>query len=465
MLKVMMLRKKIDDKKKQLDQLRAKDEEFAKREADLATAIGEAETDEEKETVETMIGEFETEHAAHEDAKGTIEREISELEHQLEEEEAAQEAPAAAPAPEAVPEERKDKKVMITRNKFFSAMSVAERTAMFEREDVKEFLQTTRESISQKRAVTNVGLLIPEVLVEVLRANVLEYSKLYKHVAVRPVSGDARIVIQGTVPEAVWTDCCGTLNELDLAFNDLEFGCWKVGGYYAICNAAIEDSDIDLAAEILEALGQAIGLALDKAILFGTGTRMPLGAITRIAQTSKPADYPDTARTWVDLHTTNITKINGATMTGLQLFQELVKAAGATSNPYGRGERVWIMNDKTYSAILSASMGVDAAGAIVAGTNGRMPAIGGVIEVLPFIADNDIVAGFFDLYKLVERAGNKFATSEHVRFIQDQTVFKGTARYDGAPAIAEAFMITNIANTDPTTTVTFAPDTANSESN
>ena len=92
-----------------------------------------------------------------------------------------------------------------------------------------------------------------------------------------------------------------------------------------------------------------------------------------------------------------------------------------------------------------------------------MPVIGGAIEVLDFVPDNDIVGGFFDLYLLGERAGAKFATSEHVKFLQDQTVMKGVARYDGKPSIAEGFMVVNIANTDPTSEVPFAPDDANTD--
>ena len=69
-----------------------------------------------------------------------------------------------------------------------------------------------------------------------------------------------------------------------------------------------------------------------------------------------------------------------------------------------------------------------------------MPVVGGVIEVLNFVPDNTIIGGFFDLYLLAERAGKKFAQSEHVFFLQDKTAFKGTARYDGQPAIAEAFI-------------------------
>jgi HK97 family phage major capsid protein len=119
------------------------------------------------------------------------------------------------------------------------------------------------------------------------------------------------------------------------------------------------------------------------------------------------------------------------------------------------------MNETTYSRIQAQAMNIDASGAIVSGINGTMPVIGGDIEVLSFLPDNVIIGGYFELYILAERAGQKFATSEHVRFLQDQTVMKGTARYDGVPAIAEAFVAIGIAGVTPTATMTFATDTAN----
>lgn len=347
---------------------------------------------------------------------------------------------------------------MSTRDTIFRKMSLAERESFFSRNDVKDFLNETRACIKEKRALTNVGLTIPTVMLGVLRQNIEEYSKLYKHVNVRPVNGDGRAVIMGTIPEAVWTDCCANLNELDLNFNDLEMNCWKVGGYYAVCNANLEDSDIDLASEILTALGQAIGRALDKAILFGAGTRMPLGIVPRLAQTSQPAGYPATARPWADLHTSNIkTTAN----TGVALFADIVTNFGNAKGRYSRGEIVHVMNETTYSYLMAQAMAVDAAGAIVSRVNGTMPVIGGIIEVLDFVPDYNIISGYFDLYLLAERAGQKFASSEHVKFLADQTVFKGTARYDGAPAIAEGFVVNAVNNQSATTSMNFADDNAN----
>ena len=466
-LRTLMIKKELDNKRKALEELQKKDAEFEARNAELEAAIDELTdeaTEEEKATVTEAIETFETERADHKQAKTDLDEEIRGLESELDELEQNQAEPdgdpEGEPEPEKQPEERKEIKTMETRK--FYGMNNQERDQFFAREDVQNFLGEIRTCIREKRAVSNVGLLVPEVFLGLIRENVIDYSKLYKHVNVRQVNGEGRAVIMGTIPEAVWTDCCANLNELDLNFNDVEVGCWKVGGYFAICNANLEDSDIDLASELLTALGQAIGYALDKAILYGTGTRMPLGVVTRLAQTSAPADYPATARTWVDLSRTNIVSIASG-KTGADLIAAIVAAFGAAKSAYSRGEKVFVMNDKTYTAIASALVTTNRDGQFVAGIIDTMPVVGGIIEVLNFVPDNVIVGGFFDTYLLAERAGQKFATSEHVRFLQDQTVFKGTARYDGQPAIAEGFVAIGLEGTTPSADMTFAPDDANSD--
>lgn len=453
-LRTLMLKKDLDNKRKAMAELEKRDAEFEAKRAELEAAIEEVETEEQRDAVNEAIDQFESEMNEHNTAKTDLDEEIRGLEKELDEIEAAQAEPIKA---DPIPEERTDNKVMNTRK--FYGMNAQERDMFFAREDVQAFLTETRTAIKEKRALTNVGLTVPEVMLGLIRENIEEYSKLYKHVNVRQISGEGRLVVMGAIPEAVWTDCCANLNELNLAFNDVEVGCWKVGGYFAVCNANLEDSDIDLASELLTAIGQAIGLALDKAILYGTGTRMPLGVVARLAQTEAPADYPATARAWADLHTSNIVTI-ATGKKGADLISELALAFGSAKGKYSRGEKVWVMNEKTYSYVVASTMATNAAGAIVAGVDGTMPVLGGVIEVLDFIPDNVIIAGYFDLYLLAERAGQKFATSEHVRFLQDQTVMKGTARYDGKPAIAEGFVAIGINGATPTATMSFAADTA-----
>jgi len=462
-LKALLLRRKIDDRTKTLDALREKDADLEQREAQYAAAIDEV-TDEtpaeDRSALETEINEFDAELQQHRDSVNALEEEIRGLREELAQEEARQDTTPKHNDP-AKAGERKDVSAMntITRARFFGKMSAQERDAFAAREDVQAYLQEIRSSIKEKRAITNVGLTIPEVMLGLLRENLINYSKLYRHVTVRTVRGDGRYLIMGVVPEAIWTECCANLNELTLAFNDLELNCYMVAGYFAVCNANIEDSDLDLIAELLEALAQAIGLALDKAILYGrnaAGTQnMPQGIVSRLAQTAQPAGYPATARPWADLHTSNIQTI-AASAAGIDFFKALAWASGAAKGRYARGEKVWVMNEVTYTKVVAEAMSIDAGGAIVSGVNGTMPVIGGVIEVLNFVPDNVIIGGYFELYILGERRGPRFGTSEHVRFLQDQTVMKGVARYDGAPAIAEAFVAVGIGEAPDATDVTFA---------
>ena len=464
MLKALMLRKKLNDVQKLLEACRAKADALKTREAELEQDINAAETEEEQQAVEAAVAEFETEKAENEAENTKLTEQVEELERELQETEQKANAPAPSEG-----EERARKELPIMENaitntrtkEIFGKLSLEQRTAMFERDDVKQFMAEVRSCMKEKRALTGVGTTVPEVYLGLIRENIERYSKLYRHVNLVPLRGEGRKNIMGTIPEAVWTEMCANLNELDLSFYAAELDGYKVGGFIPVCNANLEDSDIDLAAEIITALGQAIGYALDKAVLYGTGDKMPLGIITRLAQTSSPANYPAAARPWADLHTSNIQTISSS-LSGVAMYKALMTDAAKAKGKYSRGEKVWAMNETTYTALKAEMLSINAAGAVVSGIDGTLPVIGGIVEVLNFMPDNVIIGGYFDLYVLAERAGTKIDRSEHVKFLEDVTVFKGTARYDGLPAIAEAFVAIGISSTTPAATdVTFAEDTAN----
>lgn len=457
MLKALLLRNKIDSKKSELAELRTAAVELEKREKELESDINEAKTEEEKAVVEKAVNQFEQDKAENEKSISELETEIADMEKELDAVEQKQQTPQTEG--DSGGEIRKGKVKMEARVKFFG-MNVQERDSFFANDAVKSWLERVREMGKNQRSITGAELLIPEVALDLIKETTLKYSKLYKHVNVKSVPGKARQNVMGAIPEAIWTEMCSTLNELNLTFNNVEVDGYKVGGFIAICNAVLEDSDIALATEIISALGQAIGYALDKAILYGTGTKMPLGIVTRLTQAAKPSGYSTTARAWANLTTSNVLAISGKT--DAALFKELVIASGNAKADYSHGEMFWAMNEKTFTKLVANALTINAAGAIVTGQSGTMPVIGGAIEKLSFIPDDVIIGGYGDLYLLAERAGTAISQSEHARFIEDQTVFKGTARYDGLPVIAEGFVAIGIGGTKPTANaVTFAEDTAN----
>lgn len=463
MLKALMLRKKIDEAKKALEAARAKRDELKKREAELEQDIAAASTDEENAAVEEAIDQLETEKAENDAEIQKQSEQVEQFERELQEtEEKSNAAPSSDTEERAARKENTRMKAIISERarKIFGKMDAEQRMTFVSSERAKAFIEEIRKCIKEKRAISNAGLLVPEEWLGLIRENIIDYSKLYRHVRVIPLKGKGRQTIMGTVPEAVWTEACGKINELDISFADTEFDGYKVSGFIPVCNATIEDSEIDLAAEVIEVLGQAIGIAFDKAIIYGRGIKMPLGFATRLCQTEKPSDYPETARQWVDLHETNVISIP-ASLTGIEKYKAIVLATANAKGKYSRGEQVWVMNRKTYANIKADMLTINAAGAIVTGINDTLPVIGGIVEVLEFMPDNVIAGGYIDLYTATERAGTKLEWSSECRFTEDQTVFKGTARYDGKPVIPEAFVLIGLDGVVPTADMLFAPDDAN----
>ena len=458
MLRALMLRKKINDSKKALDELRAKESDFETRAADIqkrtdeaAQAIEEAQSDEEKQAVEEAVTAIEADQAALDTEKSEndqkiadLEKEVSEMETELEEIEDQQRASKKTQPDEGSKENKTPIGINITErnmNKMFKTrsirnMSLAERAELVAREDVKQTLAEVRTLITEKRSVSGANLTIGETILGLIRENVIEYSKLYSRVNAFTTNKDGRLIVQGVTPEAIWTECCDAINELDVSFGQVELDCYKVAGYVAICNAAVEDSDIDLLDALTVALMQALGKAIDKAIVYGTGTKMPTGAVTAIASTAS-----------------QLVTISGSDH-DKKFFQDIIAASAKADSSYSRGEKLWIMNEKTYALVMQEAVAIDGSGAYVAMVNGVMPAIGGDIIVLNFVPDNNIVLGYFDLYALLEKKGMTIDTSEHVKFLDDQTVLRAKARMDGKPAIAKAFVAIGI-GAAPTTEVEF----------
>lgn len=461
-LKQLLIGKKISDLRVQLaaltqtrDSLVTRRAEMKRREEELEASVNEMTEEtskEDRDALDQLTQEWESDDAAltqeeneNTEARENIERQIEGLEQELENlnaraKEAGKQTRSASPETG-----RKDETNMNTRKLFFG-MNHQERDAFFAREEVKTFLRGVRTAISEKRAISGTEAIIPTVVLDLVRERVTEYSKLLKHVNVQHVTGDARIPIMGIVPDAVWTEMCANLNEIDLSFGQVTMDGFKVGGYVAVCNAVLEDNDVDLASKIIEALGKAMGRAIDKAILYGTGTKMPTGILTSLLASAYA--------------TTNVVAITDKE--GIELFKALVAAIGEASNDYTSGGMFFAMNEKTKTKLMTNAMNFSAAGAIVTGQNGDMPIVGGKIETLGFIPDDVIIGGYGELYAMLERAGMEFARSEHVRFIQDQTVFKGTARYDGKPVVDKGFVAIGIGGVKPTAdAVTFTEDKAN----
>lgn len=489
-LKQVRMAHNLQQKRQELAAAEAEQQKLAQKRADFEqrseTALGaidEVTTEtpaEDKEALEATMDQLEAEEQqleaeenANEEKRKKLLDEIQQMENELNElNTRAREAvkPQKAEPTEAAGvsvNTRKEVGAMNTRK--ILGMTYEERHALFTgKNETADWLQELR-SLARgeklQRAIENGELTVPTTIMGIVRENVVNYSKLLPYVYLRNLPGEGKILIDGTVHEAVWTDMCGKLNELDLGYTMTEFEGFKLGGYIAICNALLEDSTdpVALGTEIVEKLTRANANGLDKAIVYGKGGRMPLGIVTRLTQTEGPSNANQYERPWKDLSNSNVVAFpGGGEMTPEQVIGQLIGFASNASSRYATGGKVWIMSEQTKAALLSATLSLNAAGAVVAGFSDRMPVTNEPIVTLDFMPASTIVAGYMENYGMVERAGMKIARSEHVRFIEDQTLFKATSRYDGKPIIAEAFVAMHLNGIKPTAeAVTFAEDKAN----
>ena len=343
-----------------------------------------------------------------------------------------------------------------------------QRDAFYAQGSVKSFLQRIRSMAAVgTRSARGAELTIPTEVLDILRDNLNQYSKLITKVRLRTVSGHARQNIIGKVPEGVWMEMAGALNNLEFRITDIETDGFKVGGFIPIDNYILADSDVALGEEIMYMLGQAIGYALDKAIVFGLGpnSKMPVGFVTRLAQTQQPVYWGQNQGDWTDLHSSNVLQLNLAALEGTSFFVPFLAACAKAKPTFTTDGKIWIMNDLTRQDILIRALAFNANAALMSGIENTMPVVGGEIITLEFMPDHMVAGGYGGEYLLVERDGGTFASSDAPLFIQDKTVFKGTARYDGQPASGEAFVAMTYDNTAPITKMDFVTDYANTSPN
>ena len=397
---------KIKNYRKELEPLLARKEEI---ETTIRSAIEELESrefsDEELVDAEAVQTELEEE-------EKTLQERIDELEAKIAglEEENRSEESEVENAVEAVEAEAKEEKREVM------PMNRQAHVEYLNRENVREFYAKVRDAVAT-RAITNPDFLIPEEVITNLLPLVAEQSKFYNEVNVVRLSGSARAILEGANPEAIWTEMCDPVEELALAFAKVEVDGYKVGGFIPVCNAVLEDSMINLANYIESKLATAIATALDKAIIAGTGVKQPTGIINGLTATALADNKLSTILATIgDLKEDNL---------------GTVKLAMRRSDYFGK--------------VFNQLVGETAAGQMV------MPNIDSVtIAGVPVIFTDDVPAGSFvngdfKKYLLAERSGIKFEASRDVQFIQDNTVFKMTARYDGKPVDAEYFGYYNFA--------------------
>lgn len=415
-LRQLMLAKKIEQRKAALKALTEEEGKLKTRSDELEKAIDEAKTDEETKAVEDEVDKLDKDKSAFDEKKSKLEGEIDGLEKELKEinsKEPATQHRSASPAKGEVREMNRQQVMDMVRSGEYYRLP-----------EVREFYG----KFKHIRAVTNGEILIPEVVVNRILAILGDYTTVYPLVDKIQVRGTTRIIVDTDTTPATWVEQGASIPTGDVGTPaEINLDGFKVGKVTFVDNYLLQDSIINLDSYVTGKIGRAIGMALDIAILKGTGSedKQPTGIIPSLAEN----------------HQVSVA-VNG------QLVKNLVKQVGLIDTGADSvGEIVAVMKRSTYyNYLLDFSINVNSAGNVV----GKLPnlstpnLIGLRIVFNNNLDDGQVLFGDFSKYTLVQRETITIDSSDQVKFVEDQTAFRGKGRFDGKPVKPESFVLVTL---------------------
>lgn len=406
MLKQLRLAKELEMKRSKLNDLLTREQEYKQKADELATAITEAETEEDITLIDESVEELEAQKALLEAEKTEIESEIALVEAKLEE--------MTSQTEEVIENEETQTNEKLERG------NVKMTNNYFETRSVKEFYEGLKEL--KTRAVTGGTLGVPQEVINKVMVLVHDLASVYPLVDTIKVKGEARVLIDVDEAGAVWMEQTGGFTASDTgSITNIDFDGFKLGKLTTIDNSILQDSIVNLDDYVTKKLAKAISKSLDAAILNGTGSanKQPEGIITKLDTSHKVSVVADSLAA--------VVAPIGLVDTGEQEVGE-IKA---------------VMNRKTYyNRILALNVGTNSAGQVV-GTipNLANPTLLGLNVVFSaHLAEDVVLFGDFSKYTLVEREDITIEKSEHAYFAADQLAVRGKGRFDGKPTNANAFV-------------------------
>ncbi|WP_336636850.1 phage major capsid protein [Lysinibacillus fusiformis] len=417
-LKQLMVSKKIEQRKSTLVDLMLREEEFQNRSAELVTALEEAKTEEEISTVESEINKLDSDKEEVTNKKTVLEDEIKTLETELEQ--LNSNAPSNQQRSKQLPIQTRGEESM-NRLQVRELLKTGE---YYERSEVKEFY----EQFKNLRAVTGGELSIPDVVVNRIMDIMGDFTTLYPLVDKVAIKGTTRILVDTDTTAATWMEQTASIPTGDVGtITKIDFDGFKVGKVTFVDNSLLNDSIVNLDDYVTKKIARAIAKALDIAIVSGTGAanKQPTGIVPSLKAEHKVEAVADE-----------------------KLIKNTVKHIGLIDSGEDTvGEIAAVMKRSTYyNRFLEFSIQVNAEGNVVGKLpNLKQPDLLGLPVVFNnSLAVDQVLFGEFDKYTLIERESITIDNSEHVKFVEDQTAFRGKGRYDGKPTNVDAFVLVTI---------------------
>lgn len=276
----------------------------------------------------------------------------------------------------------------------------------------------------EQRALTtasgSAGAAVPTQTLNQIIDKLRQTAALFNFITVSFVPGNLSMVVANAKNASAWkaegTD--GTPAD-DTVVNV------TLGGYELIklveISAAASSMTIDAFETYISAeIGRQMAIAVENAIVNGTGTGQPTGVLTGI--------------TWNAGNSTDYTAVN-------DLYDTLMDGLALLPTMY-HNNAAFVMNRKTLFGGIRKVKATDGQPIFAYNPQDRAAAtiLGYPVVLDDYVPDDTIILGDFSYYYMNFSQAPSIETSREAGFKSGKTVYRGLAVADGKPALAEAFV-------------------------
>ena len=288
------------------------------------------------------------------------------------------------------------------------------------------------------------GFLVPEQFVANLLMLSIELAVVRPRAFIMPMTSSAVKVpavrdtshatnVFGGVA-AHWTAESGSVIESNPTFRQIGLTAKKLTGYTTVSNELLADSAIGLEALLTRMFGEALAYFEDDAFIQGTGAGHPLGILSAPALVSVAKETGQAAATLV---AENLDK----------MYSRML--------PTSLNRGIWLVAPDVMPQLFALSRSVGTGGSAIWVTNiaggppttiyGRPVIVTEKCQTIGTVGDIFFVD--FSYYIIGDRQQMAMAASPHVRFTNDETVYRFVERLDGQPWLDSALTPRHGSNT------------------
>lgn len=252
------------------------------------------------------------------------------------------------------------------------------------------------------------------------------------------VTGVTEWVMRTGDAEAAWwgTLCADIQKKLENAFKKERMDLYKLSAWIPVCKAMLDLGPVWLDRFVREMLYESLAMALELAIVKGTGKDQPIGMVKNLAGAVVEGVYPDKDAVTLD-------DLSPASL-GSKVMAPLTK--GGTKIVTGANVMLVVNPLDYWNKIFPATAMLSASGTYV---HGVLPIPAKIIQSVA-VDEGKMVAGVAKDYFMGVGSNQVIEFSDHYKFLEDERTYISKQYANGKPKDNDSFIVFDVSELDVT---------------